>query len=65
MNLGLKPSEILNRQKSIDRLVLAVTHDSFSGITLEKLKNIVNSNPVLIDVRADYDREQAERQGLH
>ena len=62
---GIEAIGNLEQTKSIDCLVLAVIHDDFSGITLEKLKNIMNSNPVLIDVRAFYNREQAERRGFH
>ena len=62
---GIETIRNLEQIQSIDCLVLAVIHDDFRGITLEKLKNIMNSNPVLIDVRAFYDREQAERQGFH
>lgn len=52
-----------------DAVILAVTHDIFSSqarsITLESLNGIMNSRPVLIDIRRHFDATQATKIGFY
>ena len=48
----------------VDCIILAVAHDAFKDITLDKLGSIMNDNPILIDIRGFLDREIARRQGF-
>lgn len=48
----------------MDAVIVAVVHNSFQEITLERLKAIMNANPVLIDVRGMFERCQAVDQGF-
>lgn len=44
----------------IDALVVAVAHDEFRKLTLEKIIEVQNGNPILIDVKGIYDKNKAE-----
>jgi len=39
----------------MDCIILAVAHDIFRGIFLDNLRNIMNSHPIIIDVRGFFD----------
>ena len=43
----------------LDCVILAVVHDAFKEVTLDKLKGIMNANPILIDVRGFLDGKEA------
>ena len=47
-----------------DCVVMAVSHDAFKDISLSVLKGVMNSDPVLIDIRGMFGRENAERMGF-
>jgi len=61
---GIEAIRNLEQAKNIDCLLLAIIHDDFKEITLEKLKNIMTSNPILIDVRGFFDEAEARRIGF-
>ena len=47
-----------------DCVVMAVSHDAFEGISLSALKGVMNSDPVLVDIRGVFCGEDAERMGF-
>jgi len=49
----------------VDAVILAVAHDAFQEITLDKLKTIMNARPILIDVREMFDARQAKERGFY
>ena len=49
----------------VDATVLAVAHSAFEEIGLDKLKGIMSENPTLVDVRAFYNRQEAEGRGFY
>ena len=53
--------------RDVDALVIAVAHDEFTELTMEKLdsfyKDVPNSQKVLIDVKGLYDRREYEKAG--
>ena len=59
---GIRPIENLNDIK-VDCIIITVVHDSFKNISLEKLKECMKSNPILIDVRG-YFGEEAKKTDL-
>jgi UDP-N-acetyl-D-mannosaminuronate dehydrogenase len=61
---GLKSTAGLEQTKDIGCLILVVVHNDFRKPTLDKLKGIMNDNPILIDVGRFLDREEAERKGI-
>jgi hypothetical protein len=44
--------------------VLSVAHDAFKDVSLSELKGMMNNDPILIDIRGMFDREEAERMGF-
>jgi UDP-N-acetyl-D-mannosaminuronate dehydrogenase len=49
-----------------DYVVMAVSHDAFKDITLGRAQrcDVMNSDPVLVDIRGMFGREDAERVGF-
>ncbi len=62
---GIKAIADLGGAKDIDCLILAVVHNNFRKLTLDRLKGLMNDNPILIDVRGFFDRGEAERKGVY
>lgn len=61
---GISAIEDIESLQGVDCVILAVAHKAFERITLDKLKDKMNSLPILIDVRGFFDREEAERIGF-
>ncbi len=51
--------------QGIDAVIVAVPHDVFKEITLGELREVMNTNPILIDVRQIFNRSEAEREGFY
>jgi len=50
---------------SVDALVVAVGHNEYRSIELEKLKTFLKGNkPLLVDVKGLFDRKLVEQMGL-
>lgn len=62
---GIPSLSSLENILDIDGTVLLVAHKDFSGITLNRLKGIMNANPVLIDLRGAFAPQEAAREGIH
>ncbi|MFC1988454.1 nucleotide sugar dehydrogenase [Chloroflexota bacterium] len=62
---GIKVVSSLEEVPKVDGIIVAVAHEVFKEITLDKLKGVMNASPILIDVRGVFDREEAERKGLY
>ena len=62
---GIKALRNIEQAKGIDCIILTVAHDAFKQLTLYQLKQIMNNNPILIDVRGLFNQEQATRHGFH
>jgi len=65
---GIKFLENLEQETKFDGIILAVAHDAFKGddrvISLEKLKTVLNSTPVLIDIPGCLDGTEAREKGF-
>ncbi|MFC2058764.1 nucleotide sugar dehydrogenase [Chloroflexota bacterium] len=48
----------------VDCIIIAVAHLSFHNLTLSRLKELQNDNPILIDVRRIFDAEKAKDVGF-
>jgi UDP-N-acetyl-D-galactosamine dehydrogenase len=60
--LALTPLEKLG---VVDALIVAVGHNEYRSITLDKLKNLIKGEkPLLVDVKALYDRKLAKEMGF-
>jgi len=61
---GLKLTPI-KELGSVDALIVAVGHNEYRAFTLDKLKTIIKGEkPLLVDVKALYDRELAKQMGF-
>jgi UDP-N-acetyl-D-galactosamine dehydrogenase len=62
---GIELLEDINSQKPYDAVIIAVRHNVFlQEKDLSFYKNLMNSNPVLIDVKGIYDKEKAIKNGF-
>jgi len=59
------PMNSTNLTNPIDCVILAVAHDAFKNMTLDKFKTIMNDNPILIDVHGFFDSKEAEKKGIY
>jgi UDPglucose 6-dehydrogenase/UDP-N-acetyl-D-galactosamine dehydrogenase len=47
-----------------DCVIITVAHDAFKDFPLSELKGMMNDDPILIDIRGMFNREDAERTGF-
>jgi UDP-N-acetyl-D-galactosamine dehydrogenase len=52
-------------KKPYDGIILAVRHSEYRKYSLGHLKKLCNGNPVLIDIKAFFNRTPAEKAGFH
>lgn len=57
--------ESLEDKKPYDGIILAVSHRAYHKLTLKYLKKLCNGNPVLIDVKAFFNKERAIESGFN
>lgn len=61
---GLKLIKNLSDQAPYHAIIIAVKHAEFYNLTLSYLRTIAPDNPVMIDVKAIYDKQEAENCGF-
>lgn len=64
MDFGIKFVALLNGAPKVDAIILTVAHDIFKGISLENLLDILNSGPIIIDVRGLFDTPEIRNSGI-
>ena len=62
---GLSLIQKPESKKPFDGIILAVKHNEYCKYTLAYLKKLCNGNPVLIDVKTIFKREEAIKAGFH
>ncbi|MFC2172444.1 nucleotide sugar dehydrogenase [Acidobacteriota bacterium] len=50
--------------RGMEGIILAVSHDSFKSMTVEKILRISNGRPFVVDVKNFFDREELESAGI-
>ncbi|MEI7856626.1 MAG: nucleotide sugar dehydrogenase [Methanomicrobiales archaeon] len=50
--------------KKVDAIIVAVAHDAFKLMNIDRICNLMNDHPVLVDVRGMIDRTIAEENGI-
>ena len=50
--------------KKMDAVIIAVAHKQFREMRMEQIRGLMNSHPVLVDVRGMVDRDAAEKMGM-
>jgi UDP-N-acetyl-D-galactosamine dehydrogenase len=65
---GIRMLPVLEKEDGFNAVILAVAHDVFKegdrAITLDRLVEIMNSRPVLVDIRRYFDGAEAVRRGF-
>lgn len=62
---GISAVPSFKEAPKVDCVIITLAHKAFQEITLDELQGIMNDNPVLADVRAFYDQQQAEKLGFY
>ncbi|MDP2729874.1 MAG: nucleotide sugar dehydrogenase [Dehalococcoidales bacterium] len=62
---SIKAVSDLTKIPRIDGVILTVAHKAFQEVTLDKLKSLMNHNPILIDVCGFFDSREAAEKGFH
>jgi len=60
----IKAVQDIEKAPKFDCVILAVVHEAFKEITLDKLKGIMNASPILIDVRRFFEPIKAAEKGF-
>ncbi len=60
---GFKNSGLADLPK-VDAIIMFSPHREFKELTLAKLKNMMNEQPVLFDLKRFYDKKEAKRLGI-
>ena len=63
-DFGIKFVTLLAEAPKLDGIILTVAHDIFKGISLDNLRNIMNSPPIIIDVRGFFDTPEIHNSGI-
>jgi UDPglucose 6-dehydrogenase/UDP-N-acetyl-D-galactosamine dehydrogenase len=63
-DLGINFVTLLDEAPKVDGIILTVAHDVFKGISLDSLRNILNRNPVIIDVQGFFDIPEIRNSGI-
>jgi UDPglucose 6-dehydrogenase/UDP-N-acetyl-D-galactosamine dehydrogenase len=64
VDFGIRFIEILSEAPKMDCIILNVAHDIFKEISLDKLLNILNPRPVIIDVRGFFNTREYFNYGI-
>lgn len=62
---GIKVVSKLEEAPRVDCVILTAAHSAFKAITLDKLKGLMKSNPILIDVRGIFHEGEAKKKGFY
>jgi UDPglucose 6-dehydrogenase/UDP-N-acetyl-D-galactosamine dehydrogenase len=54
----------LRKLPKIDCIIVTVAHDAIKKLSMDTLKSMMTSNPILIDVRGLYDSAKAQEKGI-
>ena len=63
-DFGIKFVTLLAEAPKMDGIILTVAHDIFKGISLDSLRNIMGSHPIIIDVRGFFDIPEINNSGI-
>jgi len=62
---GIRVVKNLKQAPKVDAVIVTVAHKAFQEISLDKFKEVMNTSPVLIDVRGAFDPAKTEEQGFY
>jgi len=61
---GVKNYKLDEIKNNIDAIVLVNKHKQFYSLTADKLKSIMNQNPLIVDVKNLFNEEEVKKQGF-
>lgn len=64
-DFGIPAVDDLEDAKDIDGVIVTVAHNAFRQTGLDGFKKTMSSNPLLIDIRGMFSKEEAQRKGFH
>jgi len=62
---GFGVNALDNFNGKVDGVIVAAAHDEFREITFDKLKRMMNDNPILIDIRGIFNNQEAKKKGFY
>jgi len=62
---NIKRAGSLKELTKMDGVIVAIAHKVFKGVSLEEIRQCCNDNPLLVDVRAVYDKQEATKLGFN
>jgi len=63
-DFGIKFFKIFTEVQKMDCIILAVAHDVFKLVSLDNLRSIMNSDPIIIDIRGFFDAAEINNSGI-
>ena len=63
-SFDVKPVDSLNNLK-VNCVIITVMHDAFKKINLNQIKNIMNTPPILIDVRGGFKQASSDKSFIY
>ena len=64
-DFGIRAVQDLDSIKNIDCVIVTVTHNAFKDIGLDGFLRTMKKDPILIDVRSMFSKEEARRKGVY
>ena len=62
---GVNALDNLNVKIKMDGVIVAVAHDEFKKMEFKDIGRFMNNKPIIVDVRAIFDEEEAKRKGFY
>jgi len=62
-HFGARPLPKLD--KKMDAVIITVAHKKFKDMSLEQIRGLMNSKPILVDVRGMVKKSEAEKTGMY
>ncbi len=63
-DFGIKFIQSFSESPRMDCLILTVAHDMFAGVTLNMLKGIMSTYPIIVDIRGLFDTPEIHNSGI-
>ena len=64
-DFGIPAINNLENANGFDCIIITVAHNAFKRIGLDGFKKIMTDNPLLIDIRGTFNKEEAQNKGFH
>ncbi|MCH8048833.1 nucleotide sugar dehydrogenase, partial [Patescibacteria group bacterium] len=61
---GQRITQIWDGVSLSDAIIVVTDHDEFKQLDLDKIKNTMKSNPIIIDTKRIFNKDQAEKLGI-